>query len=145
MDLKYVLEWALPFQQEHSKICNGRIVLKTEDRIGMGLDTFLIFGCTVCQQTFRKYSADPKKKSEVNYGFVWGTLSTGSTFGHSQELLSVMDIPSMSQYMFQKIERDLDQVSKYLYQIGTYSFELHTLSTEILLTSFDSGVEGRHC
>lgn len=118
VDLDYILQWAIPFQQDHSQSCkDGRILLKSEDRVGMGLDTCLIFGCTVCEKTFRKYSADPMKKSGVNYGFVWGTLSTGSTFGHPEELLSVMDIPTMSQYNFQKIERELGEVSKNLFSI----------------------------
>ncbi|KAI4454140.1 hypothetical protein MML48_10g00000195 [Holotrichia oblita] len=49
----------------------------------------------------------PRKKSVLNTSAAWGTLATGSTHSHLAELLSVMDIPSLSAKTFFKIQRSL--------------------------------------
>ncbi|KAJ8911221.1 hypothetical protein NQ315_014933 [Exocentrus adspersus] len=44
----------------------------------------------------------PKKNvSGINLGHVWGTLATGSSYEHSAELMSCMNIPTMPQKQFQ--------------------------------------------
>lgn len=69
----------------------------------------------MCAPEYKYYTEDPNKtKSKINYGAVWGTLSTGSTYGHLEELLSVLDIPPMTLYKFKKIEDDLSGVSTHL-------------------------------
>lgn len=113
VDLKYVLNWSVNLQYEHSKICtSGRLVVKEEIRWGTGLVSKIIFKCTMCPKEYTYFTEDPNKQvSKINYGAVWGTLSTGSTFSHLKEMLSVMDVPPMTLYTFKQIENELAGVS----------------------------------
>lgn len=113
VDLGYVLKWSLNLQYNHSKICTGgQLYIKDEERLGLGLVSCIIFKCTMCPKEYKYYTENPESKhSKINTGAVWGTLSTGNTFGHLEELLSVMDIPPMTAYKFKQIEEDLADVS----------------------------------
>lgn len=127
VDLQYVLNWSVDLQYKHSKICTcGKIFLKEENRWGLGLVSCLKFGCTMCDKEYTYYTEDVSKKSKINFGFVWGTLATGSTFGHSQELFSVMDIPPMTLYHFKKIESEL----------GDVCFIIHFFDIIIIMNNF---------
>nr|CAH7733841.1 unnamed protein product [Callosobruchus chinensis] len=108
VDLKYVLQWALDLQVQHSRTCTvGRLKIKDESRFNLGLASCITFKCNYCDIEIKKYTEDPDLKSNINYGAVWGALSTGNTFSHLKELLSMMDIPPMAYSTFQKIENDL--------------------------------------
>ncbi|KAF2903606.1 hypothetical protein ILUMI_02577 [Ignelater luminosus] len=48
-----------------------------------------------------------KQKPVMNSAAVWETLSTGSTYAHLSEVLSVMDIPAVSKNEFFSIQRNL--------------------------------------
>ncbi|KAJ8909803.1 hypothetical protein NQ315_015323 [Exocentrus adspersus] len=104
VDLKYVLNWALDLQVRHSKICTtGMLHVISEERFG--LVSKVVFKCNLCEYETSKYTENPtKKKSRINYGVVWGTLSTGSTYTRLKEQLSVLDVPSISYRLFHAIE-----------------------------------------
>ncbi|KAJ8973884.1 hypothetical protein NQ317_019297 [Molorchus minor] len=116
VDLNYVLKWALSLQAEHSKICStGNMQLVRENRFG--LVSQLHFRCNVCNYEAIKHTEDPENiKSKINYGAVWGTLATGSTYTHLKEQLSVLDIPSLSYRLFHRIEIEIgDHWKSYLW------------------------------
>lgn len=126
VNLGFLLSWATKLQFQHAKICSaGTLVLKNESRRGLGLTSLLIFECDTCEKQVEHYTDDPSKKSAINYGAVWGTLTNGSTYGHLRDLLAHMDIPSMTQYKFQEIEKELGEVLynyNCTYYINTYIF-----------------------
>lgn len=114
VDLSFVLGWALNMQKEHSKTCRaGEMQLIKEIKWGNGLTNCLVFECCICNLQVKHYTEDPDKKSTINYGFVWGTLAAGTTFGHSTSVLAAMDIPAMTKYTFANIEKELGGVSVY--------------------------------
>lgn len=111
VDLGYVLSWAVPLQHDHSKKCEGRLYLSREHSRGLGLARRMQFSCTVCSDKLEFATERPENKvSLMNYGAVWGTLSTGSTFGNLEELLCSMNIPPMRKSTFQSIEEELGEV-----------------------------------
>lgn len=64
----------------------------------------LNFICDVCHRTYTKSTTNPKQKPTVNEAIVWGTLGNGSTDGHTEEILSIVDIKFMGRSKFQKLE-----------------------------------------
>ncbi|VEN51461.1 unnamed protein product, partial [Callosobruchus maculatus] len=113
VDLKYVLQWAIDLQVQHSKTCTvGKLKIKEENRLNLGLVSCITFKCNYCDVEIKKYTENPNVKSPINYGAVWGTLSTGSTISHLKEQLAMMKIPPMPYSMFQKSENDLALVWK---------------------------------
>lgn len=120
VDLAYVLSWSIKLQYEHSQKCtSGRLYVDKEIRKNLGLVSRIVFKCTMCSSISEYFTEDPKrKKSTINYGAVWGTMATGSTYGHLEELLSCIDIPPMPDKYFYNIENDLGAVSVFLYIVG---------------------------
>lgn len=112
VELGFVLDWALELQYKHSKFCTlGRICTKKEIRKS-GLVSTIIFNCTVCDKEYRCDTENPERPvSLINTGAVWGTLASGSSHTHMSELLSCMDIPTMSEALFYKLENELGEVS----------------------------------
>lgn len=110
VNLNYVLNWAFTMQRQHFARCPGVLEITEEIRRGTGLVSCIVFKCNICSREYKQYTEDPDKISTINYGAVWGTLASGSTFGHLEELMSVMDIPPMTFYTFKKIEGELAEV-----------------------------------
>lgn len=112
VELGYVLDWATNLQFSHSKICTmGIIKVKEEIRKSNGLTSVIVFDCSACNKIYTFCTENPKRdKSVINIGAVWGTLASGSTYGHMTEFLSCMDIPRMPKAMFYSIESDLGKV-----------------------------------
>lgn len=99
-------------QSDHNKKCTGgRLEHFHENRNGL-VSTFT-YKCNMCDKEFSFSTEDPhgKKKSVINTAAVWGTLSTGSTYAHLSEFLSVLDIPRLPSRIYFKIQRDLGFVS----------------------------------
>jgi len=112
VNINFLLSWAMTLQVEHSKRCtSGTLILESEKRVG--LTSKFIFVCNTCEAKIVKCSEDPNKKSVVNYGAVWGTLTNGSTYTHLSDLLTRMDVPPMAGKTFQKIETELSQVNEH--------------------------------
>lgn len=91
--------------------------MKVTNERHTGLISILTFKCDVCGIIEECSTEDLKiEKSPLNYGAVWGTLSTGNTYTHLKELLSVLDIPCMSYKLYQQIEMELgDNFTNNLY------------------------------
>ncbi|KAB0802471.1 hypothetical protein PPYR_04657 [Photinus pyralis] len=88
--------------------CVIKKVVKEEVRWGTGLISKIIFKCTACPNEYSYFTEDPKKeRSKINFGAVWGTLAVGSTYGHLEEFLSVIDVPPLTLYKFKQIENEL--------------------------------------
>ncbi|KAI4468275.1 aaa domain-containing [Holotrichia oblita] len=134
VDIKYILKWATTIQYNHAKICStGTLILKKEQRFG--LVSKFTFQCNLCERQYKYATEDPTKpNSTIINGAVWGTVASGSTYGHIKELLSVMDVPVMSAKYFYKIECNLNDVWKdALWQ------ELHTAGEEERLVAIEKG------
>jgi hypothetical protein len=118
VDLEYVLKWALQLQVDHSKICTcGKLYLWKEKR--NGLLSRLFFKCTMCNRIITKSTQEPhepancenkQEQAPVNIAAVWGTLSTGNSYSHLYEILSLLEIPCFQFRTFQKIELILGDV-----------------------------------
>lgn len=111
VDIAFVLHWALALQPDHSRICtSGKLYLYNETR--EGLVSKLEFQCTMCSKSIIKSTEElpPNKCSQLNNGVVWGTITSGSTYTSTKELLSVMDIPMMCNKTFTAKEVELGQI-----------------------------------
>lgn len=115
VQIAYVLKWALNLQFVHSKECNGLLYPYKEVGVGLGLVRKLFFKCTLCAVDFFKLTEDPKKKdSDINIGAVWGNLAIGGTFGHLEEQLACLDIPSISKKEYIYTENKLAKVFPFI-------------------------------
>lgn len=103
----------MDMQYKHSKICTGgKLYVASERRRGKGLVSTITFKCTVCEAVLEYDTENPKNNvSAINYGAVWGTLATGSSYTHMEEFFSCLDIPVMSDSMFYEIENEIGKVS----------------------------------
>lgn len=113
MQLGYVLKWSIQLQYVHSKQCtSGMLCVSREIRRGLDLVSHIVFKCTMCDTEIVQSTENPNlQKSVINTGAVWGTLATGSTYGHLEEQLTCMDIPCFNKYHFYKIEGELQKAS----------------------------------
>lgn len=118
VQLGFVLKWAMRLQYDHSKTCTGGLLYASNEiRRGLGLVSHIVFNCTMCDVEIIKSTENPAlPKSVINNGAVWGALGTGSTYGHLEEQLSCMNIPSLNKYTFYKIEKELSEVCSYAVQ-----------------------------
>lgn len=109
VDIAFLMSKAMTVQATHSRICTGGMLqFKSEDR--KGLVSTLIYKCNICDKEIFIKTEDPKNEI-INKALVWGTLATGSVYEHTSELLSILDIPSMSRNMFFNVQRQLGSVS----------------------------------
>ncbi|VEN45362.1 unnamed protein product [Callosobruchus maculatus] len=64
VDLKYVLQWAIDLQVQHSKTCTvGKLKIKEENRLNLGLVSCITFKCNYCDVEIKKYTENPNVKS----------------------------------------------------------------------------------
>ncbi|KAJ8909549.1 hypothetical protein NQ315_012743, partial [Exocentrus adspersus] len=114
VELNYVIQETLWLQKKLYQLCSlGDLVVTEEIRKGSGLVSTNVLWCHICKRSYSFQTEDPKKNvSGINLGHVWGTLVTGSTYEHSAELMSCMNIPTMPQKQFQKYELHLGEVWK---------------------------------
>ncbi|XP_072375407.1 uncharacterized protein [Diabrotica undecimpunctata] len=81
--------------------------LQIIDEKHKGLVSTVILLCNMCGYKTEKSTENPCEQSTINYGAVWGTLSTGGTYAQLTGLLGALDIPSMSYRLFHNIEIEL--------------------------------------
>ncbi|KAK4876094.1 hypothetical protein RN001_012516 [Aquatica leii] len=111
--------------ETHLNVCNNPKIPNytfyhtDRDNKGGGTGIFFLYNknfyCTMPERKIFKHVFNKINKcngllvtpSKINYGIVWGSLSSGSTYAHTAELLSVMDIPPISYYLYHKIENEL--------------------------------------
>jgi len=107
VELGYVLDWAMTLQLEHNRHCtSGRLLFKNEKLFGFV--SVLQFECNICHCLIEKRTENPShEKSFVNYGAVWGTLSSGSSYSTCKEIFGIMDIPCLPYRLFHQIENEL--------------------------------------
>lgn len=93
----------------HSKVCTtGHFVLVKETK--KGLVSKLHFHCDNCDGD-RFVTTEPiDKEDDLNDALVWGAVSVGIGYSQTEELLGVMDIPSMGPKKFRKHESRVGQV-----------------------------------
>ncbi|KAF2882481.1 hypothetical protein ILUMI_23706 [Ignelater luminosus] len=71
--------------------------------------------------------------STINTAAVWGTLSTGGSYTHLTELLSVMNVPPLGGTVFFEIQRELDDA----YEINSSSA---FMEADIVIGGFNSSI-----
>lgn len=113
MDIDYFLKQTIDLQYEHSKKCTGgKLEFMSEHR--RGLVSVFFYKCNICERVEKINSEKMNmnnNKSTLNTAAVWGCLSTGSTYAHLEEFLSILDIPAIGGNMFFEIQRKLGFVS----------------------------------
>ncbi|KAK4882457.1 hypothetical protein RN001_005776 [Aquatica leii] len=101
------LEQVIQLSENHARSCTtGRLNIDKEIR--SGLKSTIILKCIMCEKTFSCSAID--KKVDINKEAVWGTFAIGSTYKHTEEFLSVMNIPPLSGTTFYTIQDELSQV-----------------------------------
>ncbi|KAJ8969611.1 hypothetical protein NQ317_001975 [Molorchus minor] len=112
VEIDYFLKNVMNLQIRHNKRCTGgRLSISGENRCG--LRSTYVFKCNVCDKELSISNEDPKKSTSIiNRAAVWATLSTGSTYTHSAEFFSILDIPTISANMFYQVQRELSEVWK---------------------------------
>jgi len=99
--------------KNHAEICTGGMLsVYKEKRIGLYTEA-----CLRCNMCNREYciSSDPgrkKPKPEINKLALYGTVASGATFSHVDELFKFMEIPFISQSAAKKLNDHLSDVSK---------------------------------
>lgn len=91
-----------------NKCTMGKFIVKSEKRCG--LFSTWTFACDTCNETKTVTSHDDIQDEEINDAVVWGALSIGIGYSQVEELLSVMNIPSMSCTKFRMHEEKIGQV-----------------------------------
>lgn len=112
VNLGYVLDWALSLQTNHNQICTGgRIYLSNE--VKNGLESTLIFKCSMCSKIIEKTTDVPSKKnkSSKNIGAVWGIMISGSCHRQLEQMLTTLNVPAITFRKFAKIEKLLGEVT----------------------------------
>lgn len=106
VDIRHVLDWAIKLTTEHARHCTcSRVEFKNEERDG--LCSIFTYKCNTCDKYWH-HSTDPSNK--LNKSFVWGSLTSGSHYSQSSQILSSMDIPHMSSERFRKLENQLGNI-----------------------------------
>lgn len=91
VDINYVLKWAFSLERHRIYCTSSQIEFCFEKKNG-------------CEKTWQFHN---EPNETLNTSFVWATVSAGSYFSQTEQILSVMDIPAMSFQSFQKIENSL--------------------------------------
>lgn len=112
VQLGYLLNWAIRIQYNHAKSCTGGLLYPSREITrGLGLISHIEFKCNACDIEIVKATEDPNfKQSVINTGAVWGTLATGGTFGHLEELLNCMNVPCLNKYTYSIKEKSLQKL-----------------------------------
>ena len=117
VELEFFTNEILKLQYIHSQRCTlGLVSVVGEKRLGLA--AILTLKCSMCNTTWVKSTVqdvDQIKRTKstainLNKSVVWGTLSSGSTFTKTEELLSILNIPMISKRLFIKIEQNLEEI-----------------------------------
>ncbi|KAJ8915351.1 hypothetical protein NQ315_008238 [Exocentrus adspersus] len=109
VELGYVIDKILLIQAQHLQQCTlARVQFHKEIRRGTGLVSCIELKCCACDKVFT-FTTEDAKKNVINMGVVWGTLASGSSYLHTKELLSCIDIPTMPEKMFSEYEEFLSE------------------------------------
>lgn len=113
VDVDFLLKNSMFLQSNHNQKCTGGTLQYVHEKRS-GLVSTFTYKCNMCNKEFSFATEDPQKKTKsvVNTAAVWGTLSTGSTYAHLSEFLSVLDIPRLTRNMFYELQRNLGFVSR---------------------------------
>lgn len=93
----------------HSLSCTtGRYKLKFENRNGVACSW--TYKCDNCERQFVVTSEPADAKNDVNSAVVWGSIAIGTGYSQTEEFLSVLDIPIMSEKKFANEEVKIEEV-----------------------------------
>jgi hypothetical protein len=90
-------------------------ILVRESKKRNGLQFYLVYKCSACNSEIRISSEPHAERDDINKALVWGASAVGLGNAQCEELLSIMDIPFMSNVKYRKIEVELGNVSIYIY------------------------------
>lgn len=93
----------------HYKVCtSGRFQLRKE--LKKGLFSRLKFQCDNCDKINYVTTEPVDRENELNDAIVWGAVSVGIGFSQTEELLGIMDVPSIGSKKFRKHETRVGKV-----------------------------------
>ncbi|KAI4454197.1 hypothetical protein MML48_10g00004287 [Holotrichia oblita] len=108
VDIHYSLTETLKVQYNHSKQCTNGL-LKPFYEKKKGLASVITLKCTFCEKLYIIHTHEPAPdgSSAINIMFVWSTLSSGSTYTQSRDILTGLDIFPLTSDLFLKIQDKL--------------------------------------
>lgn len=111
VNIDYFFRKTITLQTNHSRKCTaGNLVIDSEKQCGLS-STFTL-KCSACDMIFTLSNEEPGAEKQVlNKAAVWGTLASGGSYSHLAELLSCLEIPTVTGNMFFDIQRNLGTVS----------------------------------
>lgn len=107
VDINLVFNRLITLSERHARSCSFGNLSITKEVI-KGLESCIYLKCNLCDRTYQCHTFD--KSFDINKACVYGTLATGSTHGHTEELFSVMNIPTLSKKTFYALQDDLSTV-----------------------------------
>ncbi|KAF2891504.1 hypothetical protein ILUMI_14669, partial [Ignelater luminosus] len=139
VEMDYFFKKALSLQSLHNLKCTGgKLEYSSEKR--SGLVSVYTLKCNMCDceehlATEKPQTSEEKSNnhSTINTAAVWGTLSTGGSYTHLTELLSVMNVPPLGGTVFFEIQRELDDA----YEINSSSA---FMEADIVIGGFNSSI-----
>ncbi|KAF5281730.1 hypothetical protein FQR65_LT14570 [Abscondita terminalis] len=107
VNIASLLQRVIKVSENHARTCTSGS-LSIDKEIRRGLESTIVLKCMMCEKTFTCSTIDLKYEN-INKEAVWGTLSIGSTFKHTEEFLSVLNIPPLSGTTFYTLQEELSQ------------------------------------
>lgn len=108
VDIGYFTEELLKISEHPRKCTLGKYVFQKEIRNGLSSD--LVFFCNNCEREYRVSTTLPDRKAELNDALVWGATSVGIGFSQAQEMMTLLNIPIMSDAKYRKHEAKIGEV-----------------------------------
>lgn len=102
------LQKIIKLSEKHARACTGgSLSIVSENRNGLEAEIFLV--CAMCEKRFNCFNTSDRT-DDLNKAAVWGTHATGSTYKHTEEFLSILNIPAPSNSKFYNLENSLSEV-----------------------------------
>lgn len=108
VDYGYFIKWLTLAQVTHSQHRVGVLWPIQEDCKSM-VSTVLL-KCNVCSKVVKGSSEKPKSNKRLRHCLGWAILRSGGTFSQTQELFSMLNMPFLSHFSFNKDEVAMDNV-----------------------------------
>lgn len=108
VNIEFYTQNVIRLSETHARSCTlGNLIFESEKHFG--LNCCITLKCNTCEKVYT--CSTDSQDTILNQSMVWGTISSGSTYKHSKEFLSVLNIPCISANMFYNIQDNLREVN----------------------------------
>lgn len=111
VDLNYIFGWITQLTLLHSRFCKQCKLIIYDEKCEAMISTLVIM-CSTCKSFFSGKSENPANKYSIRKSLVWGTIGSGQTHKHTEELFAHLDMPFISNHTFNKDLEELHHVVK---------------------------------